>query len=237
MNSGHSRNSGPIAWPAASAAHGASSRRACAVIERQVGLHALPALTSRRNPRAAAGLGRWCAQARRLKKAGREMEGAVALQRGKDAVLLRQRPEAVLSCFSSGKHGDIFTFLMETEGLSFPEAVERLAERGRASPCRSSPRGGPERRRSSARASTTCMELAAAVLRGAAAGPRRGRGARLSRRSRRSTPRDAGRFRIGYAPAGPLRPARPSRRQGRRRVDMMVEAGLLVTGEDIPRPL
>ena len=30
-------------------------------------------------------------------------------------------------CFSSGKHGDIFTFLMETEGLSFPEAVERLA--------------------------------------------------------------------------------------------------------------
>ena len=30
-------------------------------------------------------------------------------------------------CFSSGKHGDIFTFLMETEGVSFPEAVERLA--------------------------------------------------------------------------------------------------------------
>src|SRR5262249_17251875 len=30
-------------------------------------------------------------------------------------------------CFSSGKHGDVFTFLMETEGLSFPEAVERLA--------------------------------------------------------------------------------------------------------------
>jgi DNA primase len=30
-------------------------------------------------------------------------------------------------CFSSGKHGDIFKFVMETEGLSFPEAVERLA--------------------------------------------------------------------------------------------------------------
>src|SRR5262249_2255971 len=29
--------------------------------------------------------------------------------------------------FSSGKSGDIFTFVMETEGLSFPEAVERLA--------------------------------------------------------------------------------------------------------------
>src|ERR1700722_12929677 len=29
--------------------------------------------------------------------------------------------------FSSGKHGDAFAFLMETEGLTFPEAVERLA--------------------------------------------------------------------------------------------------------------
>jgi CHC2 zinc finger len=28
--------------------------------------------------------------------------------------------------FSSGKHGDIFTFTMEMEGLTFPEAVERL---------------------------------------------------------------------------------------------------------------
>lgn len=30
-------------------------------------------------------------------------------------------------CFSSGEHGDHFTWLMKTEGLSFPEAVERLA--------------------------------------------------------------------------------------------------------------
>ena len=30
-------------------------------------------------------------------------------------------------CFATGEHGDIFTFLMETEGLSFPEAVQQLA--------------------------------------------------------------------------------------------------------------
>ena len=29
--------------------------------------------------------------------------------------------------FSSGKNGNIFDFVMQTEGLSFPEAVERLA--------------------------------------------------------------------------------------------------------------
>ncbi|MEZ5915793.1 MAG: CHC2 zinc finger domain-containing protein, partial [Parvularculaceae bacterium] len=30
-------------------------------------------------------------------------------------------------CFSTGQHGDIIRFLMETKGLSFPEAVEQLA--------------------------------------------------------------------------------------------------------------
>ena len=30
-------------------------------------------------------------------------------------------------CFSTQNHGDIITFLIETQGLSFPEAVERLA--------------------------------------------------------------------------------------------------------------
>src|SRR6516162_3984055 len=30
--------------------------------------------------------------------------------------------------FSSGKNGNIFDFLMLTEGVSFPEAVERLAQ-------------------------------------------------------------------------------------------------------------
>lgn len=30
-------------------------------------------------------------------------------------------------CFSTGEHGDHFTWLMKTDGLTFPEAVERLA--------------------------------------------------------------------------------------------------------------
>ena len=35
--------------------------------------------------------------------------------------------EGFYKCFSSGEFGDIFTFIMKTEGLSFPEAVEKLA--------------------------------------------------------------------------------------------------------------
>ena len=30
-------------------------------------------------------------------------------------------------CFGCGEHGDVFGFVMKTEGLSFPEAVEKLA--------------------------------------------------------------------------------------------------------------
>ncbi len=30
-------------------------------------------------------------------------------------------------CFGCGAHGSVFDFVMQTEGLSFPEAVERLA--------------------------------------------------------------------------------------------------------------
>ena len=38
-------------------------------------------------------------------------------------------------CFATGEHGDIFDFLTKTEGLSFTEAVERLAaEAGVAMP-------------------------------------------------------------------------------------------------------
>ena len=32
-------------------------------------------------------------------------------------------------CFGCGEGGDVFSFIMKTEDLSFPEAVRRLAER------------------------------------------------------------------------------------------------------------
>jgi DNA primase len=89
----------------------------------------------------------------RLKKAGREWKGLSPFNAEKTPSFYVNDQKQFYHCFSSGKHGDIFTFLMETEGLSFPEAVERLA--GEAGvPLPSSPmRTG--NRRSSARASMT----------------------------------------------------------------------------------
>src|SRR6185436_10209560 len=63
----------------------------------------------------------------RLKKAGREWKGLSPFNREKTPSFTVNDQKGFYHCFSSGKHGDVFTFLMETEGLSFPEAVERLA--------------------------------------------------------------------------------------------------------------
>src|ERR671915_1284799 len=63
----------------------------------------------------------------RMKKAGREWRGLSPFNAEKTPSFYVNDQKGFYHCFSSGKHGDIFTFLMETEGLSFPEAVERLA--------------------------------------------------------------------------------------------------------------
>ena len=63
----------------------------------------------------------------RLQKAGREWKGLSPFNAEKSPSFFVNDQKGFYHDFSSGKHGDIFTFLMETEGLPFPEAVERLA--------------------------------------------------------------------------------------------------------------
>jgi len=62
-----------------------------------------------------------------LKRAGREWKGLSPFNKEKTPSFTVNDQKGFYHCFSSGKHGDVFTFLMETEGLSFPEAVEKLA--------------------------------------------------------------------------------------------------------------
>ena len=62
-----------------------------------------------------------------LKRAGREWKGLSPFNKEKTPSFTVNDQKGFYHCFSSGRHGDVFTFLMETEGLSFPEAVERLA--------------------------------------------------------------------------------------------------------------
>jgi DNA primase len=168
----------------------------------------------------------------RLRKAGREWKGLSPFNAEKTPSFYVNDQKQFYHCFSSGKHGDIFTFLMETEGLSFPEAVERLAgEAGVALPKMSREDRAEEIRRKTL---YDVMELAAAFFESSLEG-RFGTKAR-DYLSGRSLSRDVqARFRIGYAP-----PDRFSLRDHLAAkdmpVEMMVETGLLVTGEDVQIP-
>ena len=67
----------------------------------------------------------------KLKKAGREWKGLSPFQQEKSPSFTVNDQKGFYHDFSSGKHGDIISFLMETEGVGFTEAVERLAVDGR----------------------------------------------------------------------------------------------------------
>lgn len=133
-------------------------------------------------------------------------------------------------CFGCGVSGDHFTFLVEQEGVSFPEAVAQLAaEAGIPLP----ERDPASERREATRASLHDVVEKAAKFFEAALQSAEGAKARAYLRERGLSSDTQKRFRIGYAPASRnalkehLAAAEISQEQ-------MVEAGLLITGEDIP---
>ena len=64
-----------------------------------------------------------------LQKRGKEYVGLSPFQNEKTPSFTVNNEKQFYHCFSSNKHGDIFTFLVEVEGFSFPQAVEKLADR------------------------------------------------------------------------------------------------------------
>ena len=168
----------------------------------------------------------------RLKKAGREWRGLSPFNAEKTPSFYVNDQKQFYHCFSSGKHGDIFSFVMETEGLSFPEAVERLAaEAGVALPKMTREDQEQEVRRNSL---YDVMDLATEFFEASLKG-RFGLKARDYLAGRGLSPETQARFRIGYAP-----PDRYSLRDhlASKGVStaMMEEAGLLVTAEDVKVP-
>src|ERR1700704_2882123 len=63
----------------------------------------------------------------KLKKAGREWKGLSPFNKEKTPSFFVNDQKMAWFDFSSGKNGSIFDFVMQPEGLTFPEAVERLA--------------------------------------------------------------------------------------------------------------
>ncbi len=168
----------------------------------------------------------------RLKKAGREWRGLSPFNQEKTPSFFVNDQKSMWFDFSSGKNGNIFDFVMMTEGLSFPEAVERLAgEAGLPLPTVSREEEARDERRKTL---NEVMELAAKFFEATLAS-RTGAKARGYLADRALDPATQVRFRLGYAPAERFALKEHLGKQGISTADM-VEAGLLVTGEDIPVP-
>src|ERR1700729_1178753 len=134
--------------------------------------------------------------------------------------------------FSSGKNGNIFDFLMLTEGVSFPEAVERLAgQAGVPVPVQSPEAQAHEERRKTL---YDIVELAAGFFQSTLASRNgaRGRGYLADRGLASATQL---KFRLGYATAERYA-LKEHLGAAKIPVEDMIEAGLIVSGEDIPVP-
>jgi DNA primase len=168
----------------------------------------------------------------KLRKAGREWRGLSPFNKEKTPSFFANDQKAMWFDFSSGKNGNIFDFVMLTEGVSFPEAVERLAgQAGVPMPAYSPEAEAREERRKTLH---DIVELAAKFFETtlASRAGARGRGYLADRGIAASTQL---KFRLGYAPAGQYA-LKEHLGAAKIPVEDMVEAGLLVAGEDIAVP-
>ena len=135
----------------------------------------------------------------KLRKAGREWKGLSPFNKEKTPSFTVNDEKGFYHDFSSGKHGSIFDFVMETEGVSFPEAVERLAEvAGIPLPAYSPEAEARDERR---RTLHDIVELAAKFFEATLASRNGARG-RGYLADRGLTSRTQLKFRLGYAAAG-----------------------------------
>jgi DNA primase len=64
-----------------------------------------------------------------LKRAGSKFKALSPFNKEKTPSFFVDPAKQIFKCFSSGRGGDVFKFLMEMENMTFPEAVRRLAQR------------------------------------------------------------------------------------------------------------
>jgi len=168
----------------------------------------------------------------KLKKAGREWKGLSPFQQEKTPSFFVNDQKQAWFDFSSGMNGNIFDFVMKTEGVGFPEAVERLASMaGMPLPVATPDAARQELRR---RTLYDVMELAAKFFADTLAS-RNGAKARGYLADRAILPQTQLQFRLGYAPPDRFALKEYLGGQGIP-VEDMIEVGLLVTGDNAPVP-
>ena len=163
-----------------------------------------------------------------LQKHGREHKGLCPFHNEKSPSCTVVDDKNFYHCFGCGVHGDVITFVMETEGLAFPEAVERLAAQAGLEV----PKATPEDRQRAEHAKTLggVVEAACAWYQQNLSAAD-GAGARAYLAQRGLSQRTISTFRLGYAPARRGALAAALRQQGFE-TQLMVDAGLLKQAEN-----
>lgn len=168
-----------------------------------------------------------CGKRVRLIKRGREFVGLSPFNHEKTPSFTVNDDKGFYHCFSSGKHGDIFSFVMETEGLSFPEAVKSLADEAGVAVPEQTPQA---REREARRASLfDVTEAACAWFQRQLRSPTGADGLDYFR-GRGLDDETIERFRLGYAPDGRAL-AEAMKKQGLDEARLL-EAGLLRRPDD-----
>jgi DNA primase len=168
----------------------------------------------------------------KLQRSGRELKGLSPFNKEKTPSFFVNDQKEAWFDFSSGKNGSIFDFVMLTEGVTFPEAVERLAQMAGVA----LPKVSHEDQARDARRKTLydVMDLAAKFFETTLAS-RAGAKARGYLADRGLDPATQVKFRLGYATSERFALKEHLGGQGVS-VEDMIEAGLLVAGGDIPVP-
>jgi len=164
----------------------------------------------------------------KLKRQGREFAGLSPFTNEKTPSFFVNDQKGFYHCFSSGKHGDAISFLMEVEGLSFPEAVEKLATMaGMALPA-----ADPDAERRAARNKKTVSWMEQAQIFFERSLYRdMGKDARDYLKGRGLSQTAAKDFGIGFAP-NHFSALKDELMQEGASAKMLIEAGLLVEPED-----
>ena len=169
----------------------------------------------------------------KLKKAGREFKGLSPFQQEKSPSFTVNDQKGFYHDFSSGKHGDIISFLMETEGVGFTEAVERLASMaGMALPAATPDAARHEQRRKTLH---DVMELAAKFFADTLAS-RNGAKARGYLGDRGDHAGDAAAVSLRLCAAGSLCAEGASRRAGHFHSRTWWKRACWSAGDDMPVP-
>ena len=135
----------------------------------------------------------------KLVRKGRVMWGCCPFHAEKSPSFKVENERKLYKCFGCGKGGDAFRWLVETEGLSFPESVEKLAAEAGVELPKWSPED--EAREQKKKSLYDVVELAAKFYEAQLFEPA-GREARDYLKGRGLDGAAAKQFRLGYAPSG-----------------------------------